>query len=89
MPYIIHQSNESLLAARVAQSNQFTVPKGKHAKNNPVKKKKFGFGTLFRRFDNMKGNELTEADRATNDYISSGLPPTAKRFHVHAGEKVT
>lgn len=45
-------------------------------------------GNFFRRFDNLKGNELTEADRAVNDYISSGLPPTATRFHVSPGEKV-
>lgn len=45
-------------------------------------------GNLFRRFDNMKGTELSEEDRAVNDYISSGVPLTAKRFHVWAGDKV-
>ena len=44
-------------------------------------------GNLFRRFDNMKGTELSEEDRAVNDYISSSVPRTAKRFHVRAGEK--
>lgn len=45
-------------------------------------------GNLFRRFDNMKGTELSEEDRAVNDYISSGVPRTAKRFHIRAGERV-
>lgn len=43
---------------------------------------------MFRRFDNLKGNELKPEDRVINDYISSRLPLTATRFHVSAGPKV-
>jgi len=45
-------------------------------------------GNMFRRFDNLKGNELKPEDRVINDYISARLPLTATRFHVSAGPKV-
>lgn len=43
-------------------------------------------GNMFRRFDNLKGNDLKPEDRAINDYISARLPLTATRFHVSAGQ---
>ncbi|KUJ12574.1 cytochrome P450 [Mollisia scopiformis] len=45
-------------------------------------------GNMFRRFDNMRPNELKPEDRVYNDYISARVPLTATRFHVSAGEKV-
>lgn len=44
-------------------------------------------GNMFRRFDNMKPNELKPEDRVYNDYISARVPLTATRFHVTAGDK--
>lgn len=45
-------------------------------------------GNMFRRFDNLNGNELKPEDRVVNDYISARLPLTATRFHVSAGPKL-
>jgi hypothetical protein len=42
---------------------------------------------MFRRFHNMKPNELKPEDRVYNDYISARVPLTATGFHVSAGEK--
>jgi hypothetical protein len=39
-------------------------------------------GTLFRRFSDLKGNDLTLEDRAYNDYFSAQNPVDAKKFHV-------
>lgn len=39
-------------------------------------------GTLFRRFANLKGNELSQEDLAYNDYFSSQNAMDAKKFHI-------
>jgi hypothetical protein len=43
-------------------------------------------GTLFRRFDNIKGNRLSPDDLVYDDYLSAYPPMTATRFHIRAGE---
>jgi hypothetical protein len=43
-------------------------------------------GTLFRRFEIMKGNHLTPDDLVYDDYFSSYHPISATKFHVSAGE---
>jgi cytochrome P450 len=39
-------------------------------------------GTVFRRFENLKSNVLTDEDRAYNDYFSGQHPLDATKFHV-------
>jgi hypothetical protein len=40
-------------------------------------------GSVFRRFENLKANDLTEEDRAYNDYFSGQHPLDATKFHVN------
>jgi len=42
-------------------------------------------GTLFRRFGDLRGNELTEQDLVYHDYFSSYHPIEATKFHVSVG----
>ena len=44
-------------------------------------------GTLFRRFENLKSNDLTEEDLVYNDYFSSYHSITATKFHVTPGKR--
>ena len=39
-------------------------------------------GTLFRRFENLKANDLTDEDREYNDYFSGQHPLNATKFHI-------
>lgn len=41
-------------------------------------------GTLFRRFENLEGNHLTDEDLAYNDYFSAQIPINATKFQVNA-----
>lgn len=41
-------------------------------------------GTLFRRFENMQSNVLTEEDRTIVDCFASCYPLDATKFHVSA-----
>ena len=40
-------------------------------------------GSVFRRFENLKANDLSEEDRAYNDYFSGQHPLDATKFHVN------
>jgi hypothetical protein len=42
-------------------------------------------GTLFRRFEHLKGNKLSPEDLAYDDYFSSYHPLKAEKFCVSAG----
>jgi len=44
-------------------------------------------GTIFRRFDKMKGNHLTAEDLVYEDYFSSYHPLEATKFHVSSGDE--
>jgi hypothetical protein len=44
-------------------------------------------GTLFRRFEHMKGNHLTPQDLAYDDYFSSYHSISATKFHVSAADE--
>lgn len=39
-------------------------------------------GTLFRKFPDLKGNDLSAEDTVYNDYFSAQNPVDAKKFHV-------
>lgn len=42
-------------------------------------------GTLFRRFEHLKGNQLSPEDLVYDDYFSSYHPLKAEKFNVSAG----
>jgi hypothetical protein len=44
-------------------------------------------GTIFRRFENLQSNRLTEEDLSYNDYFTTHHPIGAAKFHVMAAEQ--